>query len=291
MEKLKAEADALADQAALNVKNKETTAVPTDPKSPDVIDVSAGEDKNSISVDAVNNKETTAVPTDTESPDVIDVSAGEDKNSVSLDTKNKESTAVPTDPESPDGIDVSAGEDKISVSVDDAKESTVNNGIVSKEDSETTAVLTTPESPDAIDVSAGKDTNSKSVDDAKKSTVNSGIVSKEDTTLTIKEKTTKKRKRFTPAPDDTGPTTMPKVLIDASTNKPIDEKAGAIEPKTGSKDSDVLFVDAAIASAEANMMSSTKPTPLVKAARPHIHSPQSKYFREWNMGERETEAL
>ena len=258
MEKLKAEADAQTDQAALNVKNKETTAVPIDPKSPDVIDVSAGEDTNSKSVDDVNNKETTSVPTDSYSPDVIDVSAGDDTNSKS---------------------------------VEDAKESTVNNGIVSKEDSQTTAVLTDPESPDVIEVSAGKDTNSKSVDDAKESTVNNGVVSKEDTTITIKEKTTKKRKRFTPAPDDTGATTMPKVLIDASTVKTNDEKTGATETETGSKDSDVLFVDAAIASAESKMMSSTKPTPLVKAARPHIHSPQSKYFREWNMGDRETEAL
>ena len=258
MEKLKAEASAQTDQAALNVKNKETTAVPTDPESPEVIDVSAGEDKSSVSVDDVKNKETTAVPTDPESPDVIDVSAGEDANSKSKD---------------------------------DAKGSTVNNGIMSKEDSQTTAVLTDPVSPDVIDVSGGKDPNSQSIYDTKESTVSNGIVSKEDTTLTIKEKTTKKRKRFTPAPDDTGATTMPKVIIDASTNKPIDVKTGATEPKTGSKDSDILFVDAAIASAESKMMSSTKPTPLVKAARPHIHSPQSKYFREWNMGERETEAL
>ena len=212
MEKLKAEADAQTDQAALNVKNKETTAVPTDSESPDVIDVSAGEDTNSKSVDDVKNKETTSVPTD-------------------------------------------------------------------------------PKSPDVIDISVGEDTNSKSIDDTKESTVSNGIVSKEDTTLTINEKTTKKRKRFTPAPDDTGPTTMPRVLIDASTVKTNYEKTGATDPKTGSKDSDVLFVHAAIASAESKMMSSTKPTPLVKAARPHIHSPQSKYFREWNMGERETEAL
>ena len=270
MEKMKAEADAQTDQAALNVKNKETTAVPTDPESPDVIDVSAGEDTNLKSID--DAKEST-------------------ENNGIASKEDSETTAVVTDPESPDVTDVSAGEDTKSVSIEDSKGTTVNNGIVSKEDSETTAVLTDPESPDVTDVSAGEDTKSKSVEDSKGTTVNNGIVSKEDTTLTIKEKTTKKRKRFTPAPDDTGPTTMPKVLIDASTVKTNDEKTGATEPETGSKDSDVLFVDAAIASAESKMMSSTKPTPLVKAARPHIHSPQSKYFREWNMGERETEAL
>ena len=221
MEKLKAEADAQMGQAALNLNNKETTAVPPDPISPDVIDVSAGEDTNSKPVD------------------------GAQTDQAALNVKNKETTAVPTDPESPAVIDVSAGEDTKSVSIEDSKGTTVNNGLVPKE----------------------------------------------DTTLTIKEKTTKKRKRFTPATDDTGPTTKPKVLIDASTVKTNYEKTGAREPKTGSKDSDVLFVDAAIASAESKMMSSTKPTPLVKAARPHIHSPQSKYFREWNMGERETEAL